>query len=469
MSANDANALPPDFARAFKPADIRGVYPTEINEELAYRAARAFVTLYKLSALVVGRDMRASSDALHDAFVRGALDEGASVTDLGLVDTPAVYFASGSYQRYGVMITASHNPKEYNGFKLVKSGAIPLTDTDGLDAIQTLVAQNAFPEPQNTGTVEKKDIWEEYKTYLHSLVHIPQGKKVRVVVDAGNGMATLLAPIICSGFPIDLHPLFFGLDGAFPNRGSDPTVEKNLGPIHAEMRRALPDFGVAFDGDVDRAAFLDETGARVNSSAVGALIAKRILQKAASPGTKIVYTNFTSRSYTEAIRKYGGAPVRAKVGHSLIKNTMRREDAAFACELSAHFYFKDNFYTDSGILAFLSALSAYTDPANEGKKFSELVAEFNTYRQTEEMLVPVKDREAVLRSCEEHYRSARPEHLDTFDGLHVEFPEYWFTLAASITEDGLKLVVEARDEKTLAEKRDEILSRVRADDASPRV
>ncbi|MCI0532941.1 phosphomannomutase/phosphoglucomutase, partial [bacterium] len=387
--------LPLNFEKAFKPADIRGIYPTEINEEVAYRTARAFVALYGLKEVIVGRDMRLSSPSLRNAFVRGAKAQGANVIDIGLADTPAVYFSSGTYAKYGVMITASHNPKEFNGLKLVKSGAIPLTDTDGLDKIKTLVLENKFPKPKKTGTIKKKVILKEYKKYLQSLVNIPSKRKISVVIDAGNGMATVLAPIICGGYPIEMHPLFFGLDGSFPNRDSNPTLEENQWPIKAEIKKARPDFGVAFDGDVDRVAFFDEQGKAVNSSLIGSLIAKHILQNEKMKGTKIAYTNFTSKSFLETIRKYGGTPIRAKVGHSFIKKTMRKEDALFACELSAHFYFKENYYADSGVLAFLRILEEYARPENEGKKFSELVAEFDKYKQTEEELIAVTDKEGT--------------------------------------------------------------------------
>lgn len=452
--------LPAHFEKAFKPADIRGIYPIEINEEVVYRTARAFATLYDLKEVLLGRDMRLSSASLHKAFVRGARDQGARVIDIGLVDTPSVYFASGAYDLYGAMITASHNPKEYNGLKLVKAGAIPLTDTDGLAAIQMLVVENKFSRPKQKGSIQKKSIINEYKKYLQSLVNIQSDRRIRMVVDAGNGMATVLAPIICGGFSVDISPLFFGLDGSFPNRGSDPTVEKNLAPIHDEIRRVRPDFGVAFDGDVDRAAFFDEKSRSINSAFIGALIAKRILQKPGMRGAKIVYTNFTSKIFFETIQKYGGIPVRAKVGHALIKNVMRQKDAVFACELSAHFYFKENFYTDSGILAFLCVLEEYARPENEGKKFSELVSEFDVYKQTEEVLITVRDKDAILAAVKKRYRELRPLSIDTFDGLHVAFRDYWFTLAKSVTEDALKLVLEAMDEKTMRKKQRETLALV---------
>lgn len=456
---NETGVLPANFAKAFKPADIRGIYPDEINEEVAYRTARAFVALYGLHEVLVGRDMRLSSPSLRKAFVRGAKEQGANVVDIGMTDTPGLYFASGVYSMYGAMITASHNPKEFNGLKLVKSGAIPLTDTDGLNTIKTLVLENKFPKPMKKGILKKKNILNEYKKYLQSLVRISSNRKISVVIDAGNGMASALAPVICRGFPIEAHPLFFGLDGSFPNRDSNPTLEKNQGPIQAEIKRVRPDFGVAFDGDADRAAFFDERGRAVNSAVIGALIVKHVLQKIS--GAKIVYTNYTSKSFLETIRKYGGVPVRAKVGHSFIKNTMRKEDAVFACEHSAHFYFKENFYTDSGILAFLRILEEYASPQNEGKKFSELSAEFDRYRQTEEILIRVKDKDSVLKLAEEWYRKRKPAQIDTFNGLYVEFSDFWFGLQKSITEDALKLVLEAIDEETMLAKQKEALDMVK--------
>lgn len=441
-----APSLPQDFAKAFKPADIRGIYPTELNEEVAYRIARAFVARYAISSVVLGRDMRVSSPSLHQAIISGITDQGADVCDIGLVDTPAIYYASGRYDSYGIMITASHNPKEYNGIKLVKPGAIPLTEDDGLGDIRTMVTENAFSSHAK-GSVSKKDIFSEYTTYIQQLVHIQSSRKIRVVVDAGNGMATSLAPILKNEPSLTMIPLFFKLDGTFPNRGSNPTVEKNIGPIIAKIREEKPDFGVAFDGDVDRVAFFDENGKPINSAVIGSLIVKNILSK--QQGGSIVYTNFTSKSFFETIKKYGGTPIREKVGHSFIKNKMREVDAPFSCEHSAHFFFKENYYADSGILAFLRVLEEFSLPEHDGKTFSELVREFNTYHQTEELLIPVRDKDAVIDTIQKIYAPKNPLQIDMFDGLYVEFPEYWFCLRKSVTEDVLNLVVEAPEESTV--------------------
>lgn len=455
--------LPKDFAKAFKPADIRAIYPTQIDEELAYRVARAFVVFYKLKKVIVGRDMRLSSPSLAKSFIKGLKDQGANVVDIGLTDTPGTYFASGKMNLYGAMITASHNPKEYNGIKLVKAGAIPLTEEDGLQDIRALVIANDFAEPKKKGTVVKKDILESYKKYLHSFVSINKKRKVRIVVDAGNGMSSKLRPILEYKSLFEIVPLFFKLDGSFPNRGSDPTVERNMEPVKAHVKKMKPDFGVAFDGDVDRVGFFDEEGRYVDAAVVGALITKHLLEE--KKKLKIVYNNFTSKSFLETIIKYGGTPVRAKVGHSFIKNIMREEDAVFSCEHSAHFYFKENFYTDSGIIALLRIVEEYANPKNEGKKFSEIVAEFNKYKQTEEVLIEVSKKEEILKTVEDMYKGKNPLKLDTFDGLYVEFADYWFCLAKSITEDALKLVLEAVDEKTMQERQAEILALVKKLDA----
>ena len=450
--------LPNEYLKAFKPADIRGIYPTELDEEVAYRIARAFVVLYKLKKVILGRDMRVSSVSLRKAFVKGVTDQGAEVIDIGLVDTPAVYYASGKYKAHGAMITASHNPKQYNGIKLVKPGAVPLTEEDGLGEIKQLLQLNEFSTPKTKGVVTKKAIFAEYKEYIKKLVTIKSTRKIRVVVDAGNGMATVLAPILKNGYPLKMYPLFFKLDGRFPNRGSNPTVKKNIGPIVEKIREVKPDFGVAFDGDVDRVAFFDETGKPVNSAVIGAMIAKNILEK--KPGN-IVYTNFTSKSFYETILKYGGTPVREKVGHSFIKTAMREVDAPFSCEHSAHFFFKENYYSDSGILAFLRVLEEFASPEHEGKKFSALVKEFNLYQQTEELLIPVRDKDGIIESVRKIYADQNPLRIDLFDGLAVDFPDYWFCLRKSVTEDVLNLVVEARDVSRMKQATNEILDLVK--------
>lgn len=448
--------LPEQFGKAFKDADIRGVYPSEVDEVVAYRVARAFVEEFSLTRVIVARDMRTSSPELRDAFVLGARESGADVLDIGMVDTPALYYASGTHDLYGVVITASHNPKEYNGMKLVKAGAIPLTNKTGLSAIKERIVANDFTVAEEVGSIEEKDIRSEYVTYVRGSVSLRSPRPLKVAVDAGNGMAGTLMPLLCTDLPIDVTPLFFELDGTFPNRASNPTLAKNQEPIKAELAKGEYDFGVAFDGDVDRVAFFDEKGNYINSAIVGALIAKKLLEE--QPGSAHVYTVFTSRAYEEVIRENGGQALRARVGHAFIKEVMREKGAMFGCEHSAHFYFKDNFYADSGVLAFLYVAAAYADALEDGTTFSGLLAQYARYHQTEEVLVKVQDKKAALDAVKEHYGAQNPLSIESFDGVTVRFADHWFVVKESVTEDALKFVVESEHKAIAEAKQKEILS-----------
>lgn len=447
--------LPNDYEKAFKDADIRGIYPTEINEDVAYRTARAFVEQFNLKQVVVGRDMRLSSPALRDAFVRGAAESGANVIDLGLIATPMMYYASGTMESFGVMITASHNPKEYNGLKLVKTGAVPLTNTSGLRDIQDRVIANTFTNADTPGSVEMRDIQEEYRKYIQSQANITTPRPIRIVVDAGNGMATLLAPLLCCGLPVETTELFFELDGMFPNRDSNPTLAQNQQAIVSELQSGDYDFGIAFDGDADRVAFFDENGNYINSATIGALLTKHFLQE--TPGESFVYTVFTSKIYEDTINQYGGNAIRARVGHAFIKELMREHNARFGCEHSAHFYFRGNFFADSGILTLLFLLASYADVMSEEKKFSDLLSEFMLYHQTEEILVEVADKTTTLQAVRDHYAALAPTDIEEFDGVTIRFPDYWFVVKPSVTEDALKFVVESADRELAEVKKQEVL------------
>ncbi len=446
--------LPVEYKKAFKDADIRGIYPSEINEVVAYRTARAFVELFKLKKVLVGRDMRLSSPALRNAFIAGAIESGANVVDLGVVSTPLIYFASGTYDMFGVVITASHNPKEYNGMKLVKNGAVPLTNASGLKEIQKLIQKNKFKNAKKKGKVTKKHILRTYKKYVLSKVNVNPSRKIRLVADAGNGMATELDSLLCKELPLKTKKLFFKLDGTFPNRGSNPTLKKNQKAIIAELKTGKYDFGVAFDGDVDRVAFFDEKGRYINSAVIGALITKHFLTL--KPKQSFVYTVFTSKIYEQTIKKYGGKAIRARVGHAFIKEKMLKYNVRFGCEHSAHFYFQGNFHADSGILALLYLLDAYSDAMKEGKSFGDMLKEFQIYYQTEEILVKVNDKKKALIEIEKIFKKKKPLRTLQFDGVTVTFKDYWFVVKKSVTEDALKFVVEAHTKKLAEAKKEEI-------------
>ena len=449
--------LPLEFDQAFKPADIRAIYPTQIDETVAYRTARAFVELYDLNEVVLGRDMRLSSPSLRDAFVEGLTRQGANVLDIGLVDTPGVYFISGTRNMFGAVITASHNPKDFNGIKLVKQQAIPLTDD--LEIIKQKVIENQFTDAGSPGIVTEENILEAYKEFLHALVPIESSRLIKVIADAGNGMASLLALHMSEHLPVELEQLFFELDGTFPNRASNPMLAKNNEQIRTRIKEADVDFGVAFDGDVDRVAFFDENGKMVSGGVIAGMVAKHMLKEDAHQ--KMVYTAFSTRSFPEAIETYGGQALREKVGHTFIKKRMREEDAVFGAEHSGHFFFSNYFYADSGVLTYLYVLALYAEAAAEGKKFSDLVREFQKYHRTEEKLITVSDKQDVIDKAQTHFEALEPKHLDLFDGLYVVFDDFWFTIKMSVTEDALKFTIEATSKNFALEKQKELLSLIR--------
>ncbi len=451
--------LPEAFAKAFKDADIRGVYPTEIDEVVAYRVARAFVEVFELPRVIVARDMRLSSPSLHAAFIDGVRDAGAEAIDIGLASTPALYFASGSLDAYGVVITASHNPQQYNGLKLVKAGAIPLTGKTGLNEIKKRVVKNRFADPPKRGKLVKKAIYPQYERYVKGRITARTREPVCVAVDAGGGMACLLEPLFDKKLPVAATKLFFELDGTFAHRDSNPTLAKSQRAIKAELECGGHDFGIAFDGDADRVAIFDERGYYINSAVIGALLVEHMVRT--QPGASFIHTVFTSKIYEETIRACGGKPVRARVGHAFIKEMMRKRDAVFGCEHSAHFYFKDNFYADSGILTFLYVLEAYIEARKAGKTFSDMVRPYERYFQTEEMLVEVRDKKATLKAVEEHYRAQNPESIERFDGVTVRFAEHWLVVKESVTEDALKFVVESPEKRTALKAQKELRALLR--------
>jgi phosphomannomutase len=457
--SNLSKDLPTHYDKAFKDADIRGVYPTEIDETVAYKVARAAVEECNWKTVLVARDMRVSSPALRQAFIAGVRDAGATAIDIGIIDTPGLYFASGSLDLPGVVITASHNPAKYNGLKLVAAGAIPLTAKTGLLAIKKRIEQNTFKTPKQRGELKKQSVTQQYLSYIRKKSAFASERPLKVVVDAGNGTAGPLMQKLCQNLPIKITPLFFELDGNFPNRQSNPTLAKNQTAIKAALKQGDYDFGVAFDGDADRVAFFDEKGNYINSSFIGALIVKHLSTQI--PHSSFVYTVFTSRAYSEAITEAGGTAIKARVGHAFIKAIMRQKDVLFGCEHSAHFYFKDNYYTDSGILTFLFVAGAFANRQQPELSFSQYLKPFATYYQTEEVLVPVKNKEAALQSIAAHYEAKHPEHITKFDGVTVSFPDYWFVVKKSVTEDALKFVVESPHKKVAEAHQKEILAYLR--------
>lgn len=437
--------LQADYKRAFKDADIRAIYPTEIDDELVYFVARAFVEEFKYKKILVARDMRLSTPALHAAFVKGATDSGADIVDLGQVHTPALYYASGTLNFPGVMITASHSPRQYNGLKLIHAQAIPLTEKHGLGAIRRRIERGRFTDAKKSGKVTSKDVLKEYQRHVLKGYQAKKLEGIKIAADAGNGMASVMLPLLEEKLPMKFDVMYPKLDGRFPNRGSDPTLYDHQEPLRKRLQKLKYDFGIAFDGDSDRIAFLDENGQYINSAVIGGLIAEQLLKQ--QPKAKIGITGLTSRSFEEAIKRAGGKPVMMRVGHAFIKADMRKKDVLFSAEHSGHFYFKDYFYTDSVTLTLLAVLDTYAQAKKEGKTFSEMMTPHLVYAQTEDTIVYVKDKKVALSKTEKYLKSLKPKSIKKFDGYIVDFGDVWGMVKPSVTEFAIKLMFESKQKR----------------------
>ncbi len=442
-------SLAPQFLKSFKDADIRGTYPDEINAGVAYAVARAFVEEFAYTKVVVGRDMRLSSPELHTAFVAGVREAGADVIDVGMVATPQLYFASGSMNLPGVMITASHSPAEYNGMKLVHPEAIPLTKRNGLAQILKRVKKGQWVTPNKKGKFTKKNIDAGYQKRVLAGIKPKRYEGIRLATDIGNGMAHDIVPLLAEKLPIKFDTIFARRDGHFPNRDSDPNLRENQLALDNKIDHGHYDFGISFDGDADRIAFLDEHGNYVNSAAIGALIAKRMLVR--EPKAKIASTNLNSRIYDETITAHGGKVVMARTGHTFVKEAMRKHKAVFGCEYSGHFFFRDFFYTDSVVLTLREVLDAYVEAKAAGETFSQLMAPYLVYEQTEDIVIPVKDKDVAMAKVYDYLVSLQPQALKKFDGYFVDFGDVWGAVKMSVTEYGVKLMFESTS-KTNAQK-----------------
>jgi phosphomannomutase len=457
-----------DLAAIFKAYDIRGVVPDEIDEDVAARVGAAFAAVLGLGAgarAVVGRDMRASSRPLAGAFADGLNAAGVDVVDIGLASTDQLYFAAGSLDVPGAMFTASHNPAQYNGIKLCRAGAAPVGADTGLAEIQRMVESGAAATDlaqasggQARGRVEQRDMLTEYAAHLHKLVPV-SGRRLDVVVDAGNGMAGHTVPAVFADLDVALEPMYFELDGSFPHHEANPIEPANLADLRARVVDSGADVGLAFDGDADRCFLVDERGDIVTPSALTALIAVRELER--EPGSAVIHNLITSRAVPEIVRRHGGTPVRSRVGHSYIKATMADTGAIFGGEHSGHFYFRDFWRADSGMLAALHALAALaaTDP---GTTLSSLLADYSPYAASGEVNSTVADQRAALSLVERRYGERDDVTVDHLDGLTVEHPDWWFNVRASNTEPLLRLNVEGVDESTMAPVRDDVLNLIRS-------
>ncbi|MDD9382467.1 phosphomannomutase/phosphoglucomutase [Streptomyces sp. ZAF1911] len=453
-----------DLSNIVKAYDVRGVVPDEWDEHLAELFGAAFVEVTGASAIVIGHDMRPSSPALSAAFARGAAARGVDVTLIGLCSTDQLYYASGKLDLPGAMFTASHNPAQYNGIKLCRAGAAPVGQDTGLSTIRELAEKwsdegaPAIPEGTVPGTVTEQDTLTGYADHLKGLVDLTAVRPLKVVVDAGNGMGGHTVPTVFAGLPLDVVPMYFELDGTFPNHEANPLDPKNIVDLQARVLSEGADLGIAFDGDADRCFIVDERGEGVSPSAITALVAARELARNGGTGT-VIHNLITSWSVPEVVRENGGTPVRTRVGHSFIKEEMAKSGAIFGGEHSAHYYFKDFWNADTGMLAALHVLAAL---GGQDGPLSDLVSSYDRYAGSGEINSTVADQAGRLAAVKETYGAVEGVTLDELDGLTATAADWWFNVRASNTEPLLRLNVEARDETTLAKIRDEVLALIRA-------
>ena len=446
----------PDLDKIFKAYDIRGIVPDELDESVAEAVGAAFVRLTGTKSLVTVHDMRSSSEPLAAALGRGAASQGADVIHGGLGSTDMVYYASGFLDIPGAMITASHNPAKYNGIKLCKAGAKPVGIETGLAEIKRLVADGVPAYDGTPGTISSRDLLPGYAEYLKKLVDISGIRPLKVVVDAGNGMGGYTVPTVFEGLPITTVPLYFELDGSFPNHEANPIEPKNLRDLQRAVREHQADIGLAFDGDADRCFVVDERGEVVSPSVLTALIATRELAR--EPGATVIHNLITSRGVPEIIGEHGGAPVRTRVGHSFIKAKMAETKAIFGGEHSGHFYFRDFWFADSGMLAALHTLAAL---GHDDRPLSVILADFSRYAASGEINSEVTDQASTTQRVKDVYAPQPGVTTDELDGLTILGDTWWFNLRPSNTEPLLRLNVEAADELEMAALRDEVLGLVR--------
>ena len=445
-----------DLDKIFKAYDIRGVVPDELDEGVAEQVGAAFVRLTNAKSIVTLHDMRASSAPLAEALGRGAASQGADVIHGGLGSTDMVYYASGSLDMPGAMITASHNPARYNGIKLCKAGAKPVGIETGLAEIKAMVADGVPAYGGEPGTTTSRDLLPGYAEYLKKLVDLSGIRPLKVAVDAGNGMAGHTVPVVFEGLPITLVALYFELDGTFPHHEANPIDPANLRDLQQAVKDSNADIGLAFDGDADRCFVVDERGEIVSPSVLAALIATRELAR--EPGAVVIHNLITSRAVPEIIAEHGGTPVRTRVGHSFIKAKMAETNAVFGGEHSGHFYFRDFWFADSGMLAALHVLAAL---GHDNRPLSAMLQDFSRYAASGEVNSEVADQAASTAKVKDTYSERPGVTLDELDGLTVMGDDWWFNIRPSNTEPLLRLNVEAATPGQMAAIRDEVLSLVR--------
>ena len=436
----------------FKAYDVRGLVDTEITADFCFATGVAFARFIQQErepgTVVIGEDMRPSSPVFADAFSAGITSQGLDVIRIGLASTDMLYFAAGKLNMPGAMFTASHNPAEYNGIKMCLSGARPIGKESGLLTIEKFVEEGSPIELRSVGVERSQPMLEEYVAHLLNLVDLGSMRPLKVVIDAGNGMAGYTAPAVFQGLNAEVIELFFELDGTFPNHEANPIDPKNLQDLSKAVKKHKADIGLAFDGDADRCFLVDEKGALVNPSALTALIADRALSS--DPGSTIIYNLISSRSVKEVVEENGGTAVRSRVGHSYIKKMMAETGAIFGGEHSGHFYFRDFWRADSGMLAALHALAALSESKGT---LSQLLHSYNRYSSSGEINSVVSDAKSVMESIESHYLAMDLAiggiSTDHLDGLTVESSDWWFNVRASNTEPLLRLNVEANSDSLM--------------------
>ncbi len=437
----------------FKAYDIRGLYPEELDEALARRIGNAFAHFTGAQQLIVGRDMRASSEPLSAAFIEGATLAGADVTDIGMCSTDVVYFAAGKLDAPGAMFTASHNPAQYNGIKLCRAGAAPVGEQSGLTQIKDVVAAGITSRGEVAGKVERLDLLEAFGDHVRSFVDLSVLRPLTVVADTANGMGGLVVPKVFEGLPFTLTVMYGELDGTFPNHPADPIQAENLKDLQRAVLDIGADVGLAFDGDADRVFLVDDAGQPVSGSTTTAIVAAGILDR--HPGETVVHNLICSRALPEVIREHGGVPVRSRVGHSFIKQIMAETGAIFGGEHSAHYYFRDNWRADSGSIAALLVLEQLS---RASVPLSELRKPFERYVQSGEINSRVDDPLAVIETVAAKFASSPQDRLD---GLTVDGGDWWFNLRPSNTEPLLRLNLEAPDAASCDAHTAEVLALIR--------
>jgi len=438
----------------FRAYDIRGVYPSEINEDIVYRIGRAYVLKFKPKKITVGRDMRVSSPKLYDSLVKGITDEGCNVVDVGLVTTPMMYFSVWNYKyEGGLMVSASHNPPQYNGIKMVGNGGMPLSGETGIYEIGKMIDKLPKQVSAKKGKVEKLEIMEDY--IMHSLkkIDVKKLRHFKIVIDTANAMGGPVSSNFFKYLDCELTHLYPELDGTFPNHEANPLKEETLNVLKETVKKKKADIGIAFDGDSDRCAFVDETGEAIGCDITTAIVAKAVLE--GKKGARVLFDVRSSKVVGEIITSNGGVQGRCMVGHSLVKAQMKKENAYFAGELSGHYYFQSENYGEAPFLVVLNILKLMTE---EKKKLSELVKPLKKYFQSGEINSEVEDKEAKMKELAARFKDGK---VSWMDGVTIEFKDWWMNVRASNTEPLLRLNLEADTKKLMEEKRDIVLSMIR--------